>query len=158
MVRRVPVLSPLLALPLEVTRFAVNSGEFGHLARPCAHWGLASAAVDELNDALEEIDGDRTPVDCLNSGECFPFRECRLFVLEIEGQNEHLFFCDACHEERVREPFRKMADERGLTAKAWAALEEAARSEDLAVRAEAVATLIRYKALERGGPPAPESN
>jgi hypothetical protein len=114
--------------------------------------------VDEPERAFEEIDGDRTPVDCFSCGEAFPFRECRLFLLDLGDGDEYVFFCEPCHDVHVMEPFREMADERGLTAEAWARVERAARSKDPARRAEATTALIRYKALKRGAPPSPESN
>jgi hypothetical protein len=112
-------------------------------------------------DGLDELDGLRTLAWCVYCDGQFPFRECRLFVLEEEDGPEYVFVCETCHDREIMEPFRKRFREQISEADVLDLGERAhmkavrMAADDPEARREALTAWVRFQMQSRKGRPPP---
>jgi hypothetical protein len=113
---------------------------------------------DSFEELLEAWEGRKTPVPCYFCNEHFPFRECRLFILETDGDDDYVFMCEPCFEREKQEPFanrlRAELSEAELLELGRQAHVKAVRdASDPDARNEAVRAFIRWQLRGKEPPP-----
>ena len=111
-------------------------------------------AEDEPFD-IDAIEGLKTPVLSLHCDEQFPFRECRLFILDLDGEDEYIFVCETCHERRIRERIGQRWSEAELLEMGEQAFEANIRNagDDRDARREAIVSWVGFQLMKRKDAP-----
>jgi hypothetical protein len=133
---------------------------FGHKNAICAQSSFSFQAIadEDLFELLEAREGRKTPVPCCFCNGQFPFRECRLFILETDGDDDYVFTCEPCYEREIRKPLAKRvraewSEAELLELGRQAHVKAVCDARDLDARTEAINGLIRWQLRSREPPP-----
>lgn len=113
--------------------------------------------ADETPFDLEEhlARGTKTPVWCCYCDEQFPFRKCRLFILDDLDEDEHVFMCEPCYDREIAEPLRARLREQISEAEVHELGEKAFRAgirdagNDREARRRAIAAWVGFQLAKR---------